>query len=127
MKSKIWTDSVPTLESIASLKGVEHKEMSMELRYLTDKLEDGSVSEYSWVCSEDQLADFLTKRMREPATIRQIFFNNEFDRSRNLKNKVLMGDIGVLSRGSGFENLLKRLRNPSRNWNLEPVSLFEVP
>jgi len=38
IKTKFYTDSVPTLESIASLKGVAHKEMARELKYLGDKI-----------------------------------------------------------------------------------------
>lgn len=103
-----YTDSIPTLESIASLKGVVHKELAMELCYLTDKLEDERFTSYSWVMSKRLVSDMFTKKMKEPNEARRIFLLNEYERGRvDYNNVYITDDCEAI-----IENLVDRNGNP---------------
>ena len=90
---------------MASLKSVVHKELAMELRYLSDKLEDEGVTSYSWVMSERMVSDMFTKKMKEPNEARRIFLLNEYERSSVDYNIVHMTEDYEIV----IENLLDRL------------------
>ena len=76
IKVESFTDSKPLLESIASTRIVENKFLVAEVNALKQLLEDGVVSSFTWVKTEDQLADVLTKDMVEPWAFRRMFLRN---------------------------------------------------
>ena len=74
IKVETYIDSNPLLESIASTRIVENKFLVSEINALNRLLEDGVVDNFTWVRTEDQLADVLTKDMVEPYMFRKVFF-----------------------------------------------------
>ena len=68
-----FIDSKPLLESLASTKVVENKFLVSEINALKLLLEDGHVRSYTWVATDDQLADVFTKDMLEPVAFRNLF------------------------------------------------------
>ena len=58
---KLFTDSIPTLESIASTKQVEQRLLRNCYTELKDRLEDGDISAFSWLDTDDMVTDLLTK------------------------------------------------------------------
>ena len=66
MKVKLFTDSEPILESIASSRQVERKTMRPTILDLKERLVDRDIHSYSWLPTKSMLADVLTKEMRIP-------------------------------------------------------------
>ena len=62
---KLFSDSLGTLESIASTHQVEQRMMRADVADLKQKLEVGEISKYCWVQDEQMLADILTKDKKE--------------------------------------------------------------
>ena len=79
IKVESYIDSKPLLESIASTRIIENKFLVSEVSALKTLLEDGVVSDFTWVRTEDQLADVLTKDMAEPYMFRRVFLKNNGD------------------------------------------------
>ena len=65
---KLFTDSEPTLESIASSRQVEMKQLRMIIKELKEKCLEGEVSNYAWLSTKDMLADCMTKAMKMPSS-----------------------------------------------------------
>ena len=61
---KLYTDSEPTLESIASTRPVETKRLRNQVQELKDVLVDKEIESYGWLSSKDMIADILTKEMK---------------------------------------------------------------
>ena len=76
IKVESYIDSKPLLESIASTRIVENKFLVSEINALKMLLENGVVDNFTWVGTEDQLADVLTKDMVEPYMFRKVFLKN---------------------------------------------------
>ena len=85
---RIFTDSLPLLESIASIHRVDEKLMQDCVDYLKEKLETGEVAQYSWLDSDDMIADMMTKEMRESNDMVEILWKNRFRLFRNADNLV---------------------------------------
>ena len=58
---KLFTDSEPSLESVASSRQVEMKLLRMTVKDLKDRLLQGEVTSYSWLPTKEMMADCLTK------------------------------------------------------------------
>ena len=61
MKVRLFTDSEPTLESIASSRQIERKTLRPTILDLNERLVDKDIQSYSWLPTQDMLTDFLTK------------------------------------------------------------------
>ena len=85
---KLYTDSKPTLESIASTKQVERKLLRNCVSDLKTKLEDNSVQSYSWLESKHMVADLLTKECVNSEDILDILHENIFRHALNEDNLV---------------------------------------
>ena len=91
-------DSKPLLETLASTRIVENKFLVAEVNALKKLLEDGVVQHYTWVKTEDQLADILTKEMCEPSGFRNVFLRNFGDMikfSGNPRAVLKVHDVGT--------------------------------
>ena len=88
IKVRLFTDSEPTLESIASSKQVERKTLRPTIVDLKERLVDRDIHSYSWLPTQDMLADVLTKEMRLPQALENVFLKNEFSLSQPLVNEV---------------------------------------
>ena len=88
IKIRLFTDSEPTLESIASSRQVERKTLRPTILDLKERLVDKDIQSYSWLPTQDMLADVLTKEMRLPQALESVFLKNEFSLSQPLVNEV---------------------------------------
>ena len=78
MPVKIFTDSLATLESVASTHQVERRLMRSSIADLKQKLEENEVESYGWLQDEDMVADILTKDMRDKFGLDEIIKENRF-------------------------------------------------
>ena len=85
---KLFTDSRPTLESIASSKQVERKLLRNAVTDLKEKLIEKEVESYSWLDSRDMIADILTKECKENDDIREILIKGKLRVAPNEDNLV---------------------------------------
>ena len=60
VKTRIFTDSRPLLESIGSSGQIEEKQLRQSVAYLKQELEDGEILGYSWI-----QGDFHQARIKE--------------------------------------------------------------
>ena len=89
---KMFTDSIPLLESIGSSKQVEEKMLRNSISDFKEDLEQDLVSSYSWLDTREMLADVLTKECRKNDHIVEVLKHNTFKNARSEKNKVILGD-----------------------------------
>ena len=88
IKVRLFTDSEPTLESIASSRQVERKTLRPTILDLKERLVDGDIQSYSWLPTQDMLADVLTKEMHNPQALENVFLKNELSLHQPLVNEV---------------------------------------
>ena len=84
IKVRLFTDSEPTLESIASSRQVERKTLRPTIVDLKERLVDRDIHSYSWLPTKDMLADVLTKEMCLPQALEGVFLKNDFNLSQPL-------------------------------------------
>ena len=85
---RLFTDSEPTLESIASSRQVERKTLRPTILDLKERLVDKDIQSYSWLPTQDMLADVLTKEMKIPQALEDVILKNEISLSQPLVNEV---------------------------------------
>ena len=85
---KLFTDSRPTLESIASTKQVERKLLRNTVSDLKEKLAEQEVESYSWLDTKDMVADILTKECKENDDITEILSEGKLRVASNEDNMV---------------------------------------
>ena len=88
MKVKLFTDSEPTLESIASSRQVERKTLRPTILDLKERLVDKNIHSYSWLPTQSMPADVLTKEMKIPQALEDVILKNEIVISQPLVNEV---------------------------------------
>ena len=88
IKVRLFTDSEPTLESIASSKQVERKTLRPTIVDLKERLVEKDIHSYSWLPTQDMLADVMTKEMHLPQALENVFLKNEFSLPQPLVNEV---------------------------------------
>ena len=88
IKVRLFTDSEPSLESIASSRQVERKTLRPTILDLKERLVDRDIQSYSWLPTQDMLADVLTKEMHLPQALENIILKNELNLSQPLVNEV---------------------------------------
>ena len=69
---RIYTDSEPSLESIASTKQIERKNLRMTVQKLKDNLVEGDVRSYQWIPTKEMWSDGLTKEMEMAEGLRKM-------------------------------------------------------
>ena len=106
---KIFTDSEPTLESVASTKQIERKSLRMTVQELKEKLMQGEVSLYQWISTTDMWSDGLTKEvdmadglermlktgkcMLEDKEVNKVIYKDQEIRMLNIRNKVSKAEV----------------------------------
>ena len=86
---RIYTDSIPLLESIASTRQVEQKLLRNTMTDLKEKLIDGEVSAYSWIETRAMTADVLTKEGVEVENVLEVVRENVFRKANSKQNIVV--------------------------------------
>ena len=60
---RIYTDSEPLLENIASTKQIERKSFRMTVQEMKERLIEGDVRLYQWIPTKEMWSDGMTKEM----------------------------------------------------------------
>ena len=89
---KVYTDSKPLLDSIASSKQVEQKLLRNTMTDLKKKLEVGDVASYSWIETKAMTADVLTKEGGDTENILEVVRENSFRKANSQQNMVVFKD-----------------------------------
>ena len=92
LKVKVFTDSRPLLESLGSSGQVEEKLLRQSIASLKQNLEDGEISQYSWISGHKIVADIFTKQGSEREALEEILIDNEFRNSLSSDNMVIYED-----------------------------------
>ena len=99
MKTRLFTDLCPLLESIGSSGQIEEKALRQSVAYLKQSLEDEDVMAYSWIPGEEIVADILTKQGSRLEALEEILVRNVFRHAQTEDNVV------------GYENDEFKIRN----------------
>ena len=96
---KLYTDSEPTLESIASSKQVERKLLRNTVKDLKDKVLSGEIKTMSWLSTEEMLADVLTKEKKMSDVLGNLLVKNDFQLNTEELNtvKAVDGEIRMFN------------------------------
>merc|ERR1712030_210960 len=109
MNVRILTDSEPTLESIASTKQIERKGLRMVVQEMKEKLRDGDITSYQWVCTRNIWADGLTKEMSMTEGVRKLLKEGKCEMITENINKVICEQeeikmLNIRNRNRGLGN-----------------------
>ena len=91
---------------------MENKFLVAEVSALKKLLEDEVVSVYTWVKTDNQLADVLTKDTNEPSGFRDVFLRNQGDMMKYSSNPRDI--LKVHDKGTADENKEIRLENSDK-------------
>ena len=86
---RIYTDSEPSLESIASTKQIERKNLRMTVQELKDSLVEGDVRSYQWIPTKEMWSDGLTKEMEMAEGLRKMLKTGVCELGKSEVNKVV--------------------------------------
>ena len=86
---RIYTDSEPSLESIASTKQIERKNLRMTVQELKDSLVEGDVRSYQWIPTKEMWSDGLTKEMEMAEGLRKMMKTGVCELEKDEVNKVV--------------------------------------
>ena len=113
---KIFTDSLGTLESIASCHQVERRTMRADIADLKQRLEFKEVDKYCWIQDERMIADILTKEKKEKIGLDDVMKENVLDIAHSEDNCVTYanGEFDISGRKLR-EKLLPKPKLPKRN------------
>ena len=86
---KIFSDSEPLLESIASTKQIDRKSLRMTIQDLKEKLMSGEVNSYQWLPTKKMWADGMTKEMEMTDGLRNLLKTGKCEVEKEELNKVV--------------------------------------
>ena len=107
----VFTDSLGTLESVASTKQVERNLMRQHVFALQSHLEGGEVESLNWLPDEMMESDILTKEMKTKDGLDSLLYKNRL-------GSVMTRDNSVMYRDNEFEITGRKLREklaPKKN------------
>ena len=107
---KIFTDSLGTLESIASTKQVERRLLRAAVADLKQKLEENDVICYSWLPDELMIADLLTKEMKDKFGLDDLLKENKLQCIMNQDNYVMASGGEFIMKGRKLREKMKLLK-----------------
>ena len=93
---RVYTDSKPLLDSIASTKQVEQKLLRNTMTDLKKKLEIGNVESYSWIETKSMTADVLTKEGGDIENILEVVRENMFRNANSHQNMVIFKEAEMM-------------------------------
>ena len=89
MPVKVYTDSEPLLESIASTRQIERKNLRKTIEGLKERLMEGDVKAYQWIPTKEMWSDGLTKEMEMAEGLRKLIRTGVCDLQKKEVNKVV--------------------------------------
>ena len=93
---RVYTDSKPLLDSIASTRQVEQKLLRNTMTDRKKKLEMGNVASYSWIETKSMTADVLTKEGGDIENILEVVRENRFRKANSQQNMVVFREAEVM-------------------------------
>jgi hypothetical protein len=107
---RVFTDSLPLLESVGSIHQVENKLLRNNINGMKALLYEGIVVSFSWLESEEMIADHLTKDKKNHEELDDLTMRNVFDKAQERKNMVvcLKDEIKFLFRRQKQNKVKKR-------------------
>ena len=92
IRTRLYTDSRPLLESLGSSGQIEEKALRQSVSYLKQGLEDDEVTTYSWIPGEEIVADVMTKQGSTRDALEEIMVKNRFVHMDSKDNMVTFED-----------------------------------
>ena len=89
---RVYTDSKPLLDSIASTKQVEQRLLRNTMTDLKHKLLNKSVTAFSWIETKAMTADVLTKEGGDVENMLEVVRENVFRKANSKNNMVVYKD-----------------------------------
>ena len=89
MPVKIYTENEPLLESIASSKQIDRKNLRRVIEGLKEKLVDGEIMAYQWIPTKEMWSDGLTKEMEMAEGVRSLMNTGRCEIRKEEVNKVI--------------------------------------
>ena len=89
IRTRIFTDSRPLLESIGSSSQIEEKALRQSVSFLKQALEEGEISRYSWIEGTEIVADVFTKQRSKRESLDEIILENRFRHALSKDNLVM--------------------------------------
>ena len=86
---KVYMDSEPLLESVASTKQIERKNLRMTVQGLKEKLMEGEIKSYQWLSTKKMWADGMTKEMEMAEGLRNLLKTGKCEMEKEEVNKVV--------------------------------------
>ena len=93
---KIFTDLRPLLESIGSTSQIEEKALRQSIAFLKQSLEDGDVTQYSWIEGKEIVADVFTKQGSNKEALDEIVKKNNFVHAQKEENLVVFENEEII-------------------------------
>ena len=88
IKVQLFLDSELTLETIASSKQIERKTLRKTVVDLKKRLVNGYIYSYSWLSTQDVMADMMIKEMKLPVNLENVIMENVLNLQQPLVNEV---------------------------------------
>ena len=104
---KLYTDSIPTLEFMASTGQVEQRLLRNCYREIKERLENEEISRYVWLDTNDMMADILTKEAKDNIDVLDLVRENKF-RLFNVEDNVVSHKDGAINIANRREKNKKR-------------------
>ena len=118
IKTRMFTDSRPLLESIGSNSQVEEKSLRQSVAALKQHLKDAEVDRYSWIPGNEIVADVFTKQGSDRDSLEEIMSRNVFRHAQTEDNMVICEDHEI-----NIKNLITKAQADERMRDLAVTSL----
>ena len=118
IKTRLFTDSRPLLESIGSSGQVEEKTLRQSVASLKQNLEDAEVERFSWIPGNEIVADVFTKQGSDRDSLEEIMSRNVFRHAQTEDNMVICEDHEIK-----IKNLITKAQADERMRDLTVTQL----
>ena len=108
----VFTDSLGTLESVASTKQVERNLMRQHVFALQSHLESGEVESLNWLPDEMMVSDILTKEMKTKDGLDSLIYKNRLGAIMTRDNCVRNQEGEFVITGRKLREKLAPKKNP---------------
>ena len=108
----VFTDSLGTLESVASTKQVERNLMRQHVFALQSHLESGEVESLNWLPDEMMVSDILTKEMKTKDGLDSLLYKNKLAAILTRDNSVRYQEGEFVITGQKLREKLAPKKNP---------------
>ena len=123
----IFTDSLGTLESVASTKQVERALMRQHIYALQQHMENDEVQSFNWIQDELMLADILTKEMKQKEGLDDLLLKNKIHSITSRDNSVNYASGEFQIQGRKLRDKLAPKMNSPIKRKMKKPTVTEVP